>query len=109
MKRVVNLLHRQAIKAKAEGLFFKVILWSTFGLERGSHCLFQVSTMNLFKSILSKQGSLPTDQSYKDLISLINYILKKFFKQLATDPLLAVEVRIHASVRHAYSYLAKQL
>ena len=26
MKRVVNLLHRQAIKAKAEGLFFKVRL-----------------------------------------------------------------------------------
>ena len=24
MKRVVNLLHRQAVKAKAEGLFFRV-------------------------------------------------------------------------------------
>lgn len=24
MKRIVNLLHRQAVKAKSEGLFFKV-------------------------------------------------------------------------------------
>jgi len=27
MKRVVGLLHRQAVKAKAEGLFFKVRLF----------------------------------------------------------------------------------
>lgn len=27
MKRVVNLLHRQAVKAKAEGLFFKVSIF----------------------------------------------------------------------------------
>lgn len=29
MKWVVNLLHRQAVKAKAEGLFFKVCLLIT--------------------------------------------------------------------------------
>ncbi|KAH8112797.1 timeless-domain-containing protein [Phellopilus nigrolimitatus] len=49
MKRVVNLMHRQAVKAKAEGLFFKV------------------STLNLFKSILARQSSLPREQPYKDL------------------------------------------
>ena len=30
MKRVVSLLHRQAVKAKAEGLFFKVCLDQLF-------------------------------------------------------------------------------
>ena len=53
----------------------------------------KVSTLNLFKGILAKQGSLPKDKSYKDLINLINFVLKKFFKQLAEDPMLAVEVR----------------
>ncbi|KAI5121938.1 hypothetical protein M0805_000267 [Coniferiporia weirii] len=74
MKRVVNLIHRQAVKAKAEGLFFKV------------------STLNLFKSILAKQSTLPREQSYKDLVALINYILRKFFKAVNEDPLLVVEV-----------------
>ncbi len=36
---------------------------------------------------------LPRDQPYKDLISLINYILKKFFKAVQEDPLVVVEVR----------------
>ena len=31
MKRVVGLMHRQAVKAKAEGLFFKVRGFRTFG------------------------------------------------------------------------------
>ncbi|KAH7926892.1 timeless-domain-containing protein [Leucogyrophana mollusca] len=73
MRRVVNLIHRQAVKAKAEGLFFNV------------------STLNLFKSILDNQKSLPRDQPYKDLIQVINFILRKFFKALAEEPFLAVE------------------
>ncbi|KAI0703047.1 timeless protein-domain-containing protein [Cytidiella melzeri] len=73
MKRVVSLLHRQAIRAKAEGLFFKV------------------STLNLFKAILSEEKSLPREQAYKDLVALINYILRKFFKDVAEDPFLLVE------------------
>ncbi|EJD01845.1 timeless-domain-containing protein [Fomitiporia mediterranea MF3/22] len=73
MKRVVNLLHRQAVKAKAEGLFFKV------------------STLNLFRNILSRQATLPREQPYKDLVALINFILRKFFKAVAEDPMLIVE------------------
>lgn len=34
MRRVVSLLHRQAIKAKAEGLFFKVSSARLFDLWR---------------------------------------------------------------------------
>ncbi|KAL0580059.1 Topoisomerase 1-associated factor 1 [Marasmius crinis-equi] len=73
MKRVVSLLHRQAVRAKAEGLFF------------------QVSTLTLFKTIMDDQRSLPRDQPHKDLISLINYILRRFFKAVEEDTFLAVE------------------
>ncbi|KAH7883094.1 timeless protein-domain-containing protein [Phlebopus sp. FC_14] len=73
MKRVVNLIHRQAVKAKAEGLYFNV------------------STLNLFKSILDEQKSLPRDQAYKDLVQLINFILRKFFKALGDESFLAIE------------------
>ncbi|OAX37898.1 timeless-domain-containing protein [Rhizopogon vinicolor AM-OR11-026] len=73
MKRAVNLIHRQVIKAKAEGLYFNV------------------STLNLFKIILDDQKSLPKDQAYKDLIKLVNFILQKFFKALEEEPFLAVE------------------
>ncbi|EIN14680.1 timeless-domain-containing protein [Punctularia strigosozonata HHB-11173 SS5] len=73
MKRVVSLLHRQAVRTKAEGLFFKV------------------STLDLFKSILANQKSLPKEQSYKDLLSLINYVLRKFFKAVEEEPFLVIE------------------
>ncbi|KIJ43813.1 hypothetical protein M422DRAFT_136778, partial [Sphaerobolus stellatus SS14] len=53
MKRVVSLIHRQAIKAKAEGLFFK--------------------------SILAEQKNFPRSQSYKDLVNLVNYLVRQFF------------------------------
>jgi replication fork protection complex subunit Tof1/Swi1 len=48
--------------------------------------------MNLFKTILDDQKSLPRDQPHKDLINLINFILRKFFKALAEEPFLAIEV-----------------
>ncbi|OBZ77008.1 Topoisomerase 1-associated factor 1 [Grifola frondosa] len=73
MKRVVSLIHRQAVRAEAEGLFFNV------------------SALDLFKHILSER-SLPKDQPYKDLIALINFILRKFFKAVAEDSFLIVEV-----------------
>ncbi|KAG6865098.1 hypothetical protein C0991_005153 [Blastosporella zonata] len=76
MRRVVSLMHRQAVRTKAEGLFFKV------------------STLNLFKAILADQKSFPRDQPYKDLVNLITFILRQFFKALAEDSFLAVERRI---------------
>lgn len=75
MKHVVNLLHRQVVKAKAEGLFFKV------------------SSLNLFRNILSRQSTLPREQPYKDLVALLNFIVRKFFKAVNEDPMLIVEVR----------------
>lgn len=73
MRRVVSLLHRQVVKAKAEGLFFKV------------------STLDLFKTILADQKSFPREQPYKDLVNLINFILRQFFKALEADSFLAIE------------------
>ncbi|KAI0265300.1 timeless protein-domain-containing protein [Gloeopeniophorella convolvens] len=73
MKRVVSLLHRQAVRAKAEGL------------------LFQVSTLHLFKSILADQKSFPKDQPYKDLVALINYVLRQFFKAVEADSFVLIE------------------
>ncbi|KAI9060063.1 timeless-domain-containing protein [Trametes sanguinea] len=73
MKRVVSLMHRQAVKQKAEGLYF------------------MVSTLYLFKEILAEEKSLPKEQPYKDLVALINYILRKFFKSVAEDSFLVVE------------------
>ncbi|KAI9452046.1 timeless-domain-containing protein [Lactarius psammicola] len=73
MKRVVSLLHRQAVRAKAEGLFF------------------QVSALNLFKTVLGDQNSFPKDQPYKDLVALINYILRQFFKAVEADSFVLIE------------------
>ncbi|KAI0657606.1 timeless-domain-containing protein [Cubamyces menziesii] len=73
MKRVVGLMHRQAVKQKAEGLYF------------------MVSTLYLFKQIMAEEKSLPKEQPYKDLVALINYILRKFFKAVAEDSFLVVE------------------
>ncbi|KAI0293651.1 timeless protein-domain-containing protein [Multifurca ochricompacta] len=73
MKRVVSLLHRQAVRAKAEGLFF------------------QVSALNLFKIILADHGTFPKDQPYKDLVALINYILRQFFKAVEADSFVLIE------------------
>lgn len=52
-----------------------------------------MSTLDLFKAILSEKDALPRDQPYKDLVNLINFILRKFFKALNEDTFLAVEVR----------------
>ncbi|KIR40249.1 topoisomerase 1-associated factor 1 [Cryptococcus deuterogattii 99/473] len=73
MKRVVGLMHRQVVKAHAEGLYFKV------------------STLIVFRRILDKKHSLPSAPSSRDLITLITYILRKFFKHVAKEPFTLVE------------------
>ncbi|KAJ7075414.1 timeless protein-domain-containing protein [Mycena belliarum] len=73
LRRVVSLLHRVAVRAKAEGLFFKV------------------STLYLFQTILAAQKTFPRDQPHRDLVSLVTYILRRFFKALEEEPFLAVE------------------
>ncbi|WVF65442.1 hypothetical protein IAT40_000170 [Kwoniella sp. CBS 6097] len=73
MKRVVGLMHRQVIKAQAEGLYFKV------------------STLDLFRRILDESHTLIKADSSKDLMQLINFVLRKFFKRVAEDPFLIVE------------------
>lgn len=52
--------------------------------------------MHLFKSILDDQRSLPKDKPYQDLIQLIMFILRKFFKTVEEEPFLMIEVR-HSS------------
>lgn len=51
----------------------------------------QVSTLELFKSILDEEKSLPREQPYKDLVALIHYILRRFFKTVEEDSFLVVE------------------
>lgn len=107
MRRVVSLMHRQAVKAKAEGLYFQVrdrlLSWTYAFHESGWStptvcssflvtCV-QVSTLDMFKSILADQKTFPREQPYKDLVNLINFILRQFFKALADDSFLAIEVR----------------
>lgn len=76
MKRVVSLMHRQVVRQKAEGLYF------------------MVSTLYLFKQIMAEERSLPREQPYKDLVALINYVLRQFFKAVEEDSFLVVEVRL---------------
>ncbi|KAI6107784.1 timeless protein-domain-containing protein [Pisolithus croceorrhizus] len=68
-----ELMTRVAVKVKAEGLYFNV------------------STLQLFKTILDDQRSLPKERPYKDLIQLLTFILRKFFKALDEEPFLAME------------------
>ncbi|KAG8829293.1 Topoisomerase 1-associated factor 1 [Serendipita sp. 400] len=73
MKWVVTLMHRQAIRAKAEGLFFKV------------------SILAQFQTILSVQRTFPKEQSYKDLIALVTFLLRQFFKAVEADRMVIAE------------------
>jgi replication fork protection complex subunit Tof1/Swi1 len=52
-----------------------------------------VSTLNLFKTILADQKSFPKEQPYKDLVALINYVLRQFFKAVEADSFVLIEVR----------------
>ncbi|KAI9636791.1 topoisomerase 1-associated factor 1 [Dioszegia hungarica] len=73
MKRVVGLMHRQVVKAKGEGLYFKV------------------STLHLFRRILDVKASLPNSESSRDLTQIITFVLRKFFKRIQEDPFVIVE------------------
>ncbi|KAG0150956.1 hypothetical protein CROQUDRAFT_130388 [Cronartium quercuum f. sp. fusiforme G11] len=73
VKRVVRLLYRIAVNAKAESLFFKV------------------SILNTFNTILDDRTSLLRNPAYDDLWKLIDYVLKQFFKAVRQNPLLLVE------------------
>lgn len=64
----------------------------------------KVSTLDLFRTILGNQRNLPRHDSSKDLLKLLNFILRKFFKSLEEDPFLAVEVRISGSCQHRAEY-----
>ena len=77
VKRIVNLMHRQAVKAKAEGLFFNV------------------STLSLFRSILEreKRGELGKEREWRDLVNLVGYVVRRFWKGVQEDAFLVVEVR----------------
>ncbi|SCZ93205.1 BZ3500_MvSof-1268-A1-R1_Chr6-2g08528 [Microbotryum saponariae] len=74
LKRIVSLMHRQAVKSKSEGLFYKP------------------SVLDLFKRILDDEHvRIARDQATTDLKKLIEFILKKFFKAVKEKPMLLLE------------------
>lgn len=50
-----------------------------------------MSTLIVFRRILDKEHALPAGPSSRDLITLITYILRKFFKHVAKEPFTLVE------------------
>ncbi|TXT09069.1 hypothetical protein VHUM_02543 [Vanrija humicola] len=89
VKRVVGLMHRQVVKAQAEGLYFKV------------------SSLYLFGKVLEDQSSLPKGKPSKDLAELIGFVLRKFFKRMAEDPFVIVEAfgpKSRGKWKHLSSY-----
>ncbi|KAJ6500386.1 timeless protein-domain-containing protein [Mycena sanguinolenta] len=89
LRRVVSLLHRVAVRAKAEGLFFNVRFSFIPACSFLIHV--KVSTLYLFQTILAAQKTFPRDQPHRDLVQLVTYILRKFFKALEEEPFLAVD------------------
>ncbi|CEQ41477.1 SPOSA6832_03222, partial [Sporobolomyces salmonicolor] len=74
MKRIVALMHRQAVKAKSEGLFYKP------------------TVLELFKRLLEDPNVTSAREGPNvDLRKLIDYILRKFFKAVQEHPLLLLE------------------
>lgn len=90
MKPLVSLMHRIVVSVGAEAFFFKVSTRSCISWAKLSKSI-QVSGFITFKKILDDQRSLPPGQTSKDLIACINYILKKFFKNLQENPILGIE------------------
>lgn len=89
MKHVVGLMHRQVVKAQAEGLYYKV------------------SALQLFNQILEQKAALPSNDATKDLLHLLTFILRKFFKRAAEDPFLLVEAftaKTRSQVKKLSSY-----
>ncbi|BGP38765.1 Topoisomerase 1-associated factor 1 [Rhodotorula kratochvilovae] len=74
MKRIVALMHRQAVKAKSEGLFYKP------------------TVLELFRRIMEDRDiSEAREGPNLDLRKLIEYILRKFFKAVQDHPFLLLE------------------
>lgn len=73
LRRVVGMIHRQVVKAQAEGLYF------------------QVSSLALFRNIMDNKPFLPPGDAARDLIQLVTFISRKFFKRLQEDPFLMIE------------------
>ncbi|GAA5906718.1 hypothetical protein JCM8208_006366 [Rhodotorula glutinis] len=74
MKRIVALMHRQAVKAKSEGLFYKP------------------TVLELFRRIMEDRDIADAREGPKlDLRKLIEYILRKFFKAVQDHPFLLLE------------------
>ncbi|BGP30852.1 Topoisomerase 1-associated factor 1 [Rhodotorula toruloides] len=74
MKRIVALMHRQAIKAKSEGLFYKP------------------TVLELFRRIMEDRDVADAREGPSaDLRKLIEYVLRKFFKAVQDHPFLLLE------------------
>ncbi|GAA5828412.1 hypothetical protein JCM11251_006233 [Rhodosporidiobolus azoricus] len=74
MKRIVALMHRQAVKAKSEGLFYKP------------------TVLELFKRILDDPSIASAREGPNvDLRKLIEYVLRKYFKAVQEHPFLLLE------------------
>jgi len=46
--------------------------------------------------LLADQKTFPKEQPYKDLVNLITFILRQFFKALVEEPFLAIEVSLRS-------------
>ncbi|KND02940.1 uncharacterized protein SPPG_02019 [Spizellomyces punctatus DAOM BR117] len=71
---ITRMFHRIFVKSKAEAFFYKL------------------STLELFNRILTDIRMLPSTKSHKELYGFIKYMLAKFFKKAAKNPVLLVEV-----------------
>lgn len=47
--------------------------------------------MELFQRLLRDERTLPKDQPYQDLMTLVKYLLRKFFKAVTEDNFILVE------------------
>ncbi|KAF8185006.1 timeless protein-domain-containing protein [Mycena galopus ATCC 62051] len=63
-----------------------------------------VSTLYLFQTILAAQKTFPRDQPHRDLVQLVTFILRKFFKALEEQPFLAVEAFFPKNRGHWKAY-----
>ena len=53
--------------------------------------MIQVTTLHLFRQILDHAPSLPLGDPSRDLIQLIKFTLRRYFKRIAEDPFLIVQ------------------
>ena len=51
----------------------------------------QVSALHLFQEIVTSKALLPKTDGARDLLSLITFVLRKFFKKVQEDPFLIIE------------------